>query len=121
MNVLRTLVGLSGLLVLVSAAAADPVIERVMNQGFKGDSSLVHKAAAGTATTGELDRLTDLLRSLPNGSPPRGGNVQFQRRVDRITGLSRTLAGGDARALAPFRAAVDCKSCHESHRGDDTP
>lgn len=115
---MRTFATLLGLLLLLGSATADPVIKRVMNQGFKSDSSLVRKASQGTATTEELERLLALLRTLPNGSPPRGGNVPFQRRVNRITVLSRNLAEGDARALPGFRAATDCKSCHESHRAE---
>jgi hypothetical protein len=105
---------LSGL--LLASLQADPVVERVMKQGFKGERSLVKKACTGQATPEEMDRLLGLLHTLPNGYPSRGSNVSFQHRVSRITALAQQIARGNREAVSPFETATNCKACHDQHR-----
>jgi hypothetical protein len=94
-------------------------VKRVMNQGFKGERSLVEKASTGQATPKEMERLLGLLRTLPNGYPSRGSNVSFQHRVSRITSLAQQIAAGNPEALSPFEIATNCKACHDQHRQEN--
>jgi len=109
-------------LITASAFAAEDanheVIEKVMKEGMKGDSSLHAKVVGGSATAKETKKLSDLLHTLTGTKAPLGEQSDYDKKVAKLLAGIDAIQGGNKspEALAAYKEAGNCKSCHSAHK-----
>ena len=124
MNQKRTLRSLvagivaTGLAFAFSAGADEghELIEKAMNEGHKGKTSIVAKIKDGSASKADIEKLHNFYKEMSKVKPPRGDAGEWKKRVNRLANLSGKLAKGDASAKGAFNKAVNCKACHSKHK-----
>jgi len=112
---------LASLFTAAAFAAEDAnheVIEKVMKEGMKGDSSLHAKVVGGTATAEETKKLTDLLHTMTGTKAPVGEQSDYEKKVAALVAGIDAIQGGNKspEALAAYKQAGNCKSCHTAHK-----
>lgn len=94
------------------------IIEKVMKEGLKGETSPGKKLIEGTATDAEIKTLAELIGTLKGTKAPRGAQAAYDKKVDALIAAINTIAGGDKsdKAIGAFKKAQNCKSCHNDHK-----
>ncbi|MEQ1842936.1 MAG: hypothetical protein ABL994_21250 [Verrucomicrobiales bacterium] len=94
------------------------IIEKVMKQGMKGETSLHAKVVAGTATPEETKSLADLLTTLTGTKAPVGEQTDYEKKIAALVAGIGAIQGGDKSpaAVAAYKEAGNCKSCHTAHK-----
>jgi len=111
----------SSLIAAAAFAAGDAnheVIEKVMKEGMKGDTSLHAKVVAGTATAEETKTLTDLIHTMTGTKAPVGEQSDYDKKIAALVAGIDAIQGGNKspEALAAYKEAGNCKSCHTAHK-----
>jgi cytochrome c556 len=119
--------GIAGLVIVLTLAwgtlilrATDQspkyTVEEIMKAVFKGDDSIVKRAAKGKAAKADLDKLAEYVGSLPANDAPQGDPAGWKKKTQAVLDAVTALKAGQTGALAQFNLAVDCKSCHSVYR-----
>ena len=98
-------------------AKAD-VIEDVMKNAFKGETSLFKKVTTGKGSKEDAEKLAEWCAKLKGTTPPKGDAASWTKKVDALIEASKAAARGGAAGVAALRNAGNCKSCHQNHRED---
>jgi hypothetical protein len=117
---------LTSLAILTLTAASLPaagdanheIIEKVMKEGMKGDTSLHAKVAAGTASADEVKTLADLIHTMTGTKAPVGDQSNYDKKVAALVGAIDAIHGGNKspEAVAAYKEAANCKGCHSAHK-----
>jgi len=92
--------------------------EEIMKKGFKGKTSLVGKATAGTASDAEIKQLQGMLKQLATLKPPRGEMGSWKEKTAALIKAGDLVAKHDQGAAAALKKASNCKACHSQHKPD---
>ena len=92
------------------------VIEKVMEDHFKGDTSNFKKAVKGELSKDEVTKLVAALKTLPAAKPSKGEAASWKEKTDALVAAGEKLEKGEADAGAALKAAGNCKACHDVHR-----
>lgn len=94
------------------------IIEKVMKEGMKGDTSLHAKVAAGTASADEVKTLADLIHTMTGTKAPVGDQSNYDKKVAALVGAIDAIHGGNKspEAVAAYKEAANCKGCHSAHK-----
>jgi hypothetical protein len=92
-------------------------IKEVMKLAHK--NKLMEKVAGGDASMSEKEKLLGLYIALSEGKPPRGDGKDWKMRCDAIVKAARAVVKGEDGAEARLKKTVNCKGCHEKHKGED--
>lgn len=110
-----------GLVAALAAGAADKAklsIKDVMKEFHKGDDALCKKVGAGKATKDELKKIVEGYAALADAKPPKGDEKEWKERATKLLDAAKGIEAGKADALAKYKDAVNCKSCHTAHKPD---
>jgi hypothetical protein len=103
-----------------TAFSADPKpklsTHEIMEQGFKGKMSAAARVGKGEGTKEDFKLLADLTRDLPLNKPELGDAASWKEKSTALAAAAQALAKGKAGALDEWKAAANCKSCHEAHK-----
>lgn len=111
----------AALLALASAPAlADDheILEKVMKEGMKGDSSPIAKTLKGEASDEEIKELATLIKSMHGTKAPEGGQAAYESKVAELIAAMDAVAGGDKSegSITKLKSASNCKACHSDHK-----
>lgn len=102
-------------------AAGGMSIEDIMkkyHKAPKGTDPTCKKAGDGTATKDELAKLVQAYADLAAAQPPKGDAASWKEKTAALLAAAKDLQAGKPEAAAKYKAAVNCKACHSSHKGD---
>lgn len=107
-------------LVFTGVRADDEVIEKVMKEGMKGNTSPMAKTLEGKATDDEIKKLNELVGTLKGTKAPKGDQEAYTKKVTALIEAMGKVAGGDkgAEAIGALKTAQNCKACHKEHKPD---
>lgn len=91
--------------------------KEVMKAGFTGDASLCKKLASGTASDDEKKQFLDLVIDLAENDTPKGDAGEWKMQAGAVALATAKLVVGREGALDAFKAATNCKACHEKFKG----
>ncbi len=90
--------------------------EQVMEQGFKGDDSLIKKVTQGKGTQDDFKRLSELVNELAKNKPTKGDMASWKEKTSALSAAAKNLVQGTPGALDSLKAASNCKACHSVHK-----
>jgi len=123
--VLTVLAGATaGLGLFAEADGAKPKhdIEAVMDiahKAKKGTPTLWKKVVDGKASEAEQKQLLSLYEDLAQNKPPKGSEQDWKDRTGKMIAAARGVVEGKPGATKTLAKAVNCKACHDLHKGDD--
>jgi hypothetical protein len=100
-------------------AEGDKVISDFMKKYHKapqGTDPVCKKAGAGTATDAELSDLLKGYEAISAVKPPKGDEADWTKKTQALVAAVKQLQAKDAGGPAAYKAAVNCKACHEAHK-----
>jgi hypothetical protein len=83
----------------------------------KGEKKLCEKVAGGTATKDEKQQLLDLYTALSKNKPPKGEADSWKEKTDALVAAAKACVADDKDGPDKLKKAVNCKACHEAHKG----
>jgi hypothetical protein len=90
-------------------------IKEVMEQGHK--SKLCGKVADGKASKEEKDSLVEMYISLGKNKPPKGDAKSWETKTKALVDAAKECVKDEKKGGPKLKAAVNCKACHEVHKG----
>ncbi len=121
----RKVVVLAALSAMVFAplafAAATPkyTVKEVMKAINKGEDNIGKRIGKGQASKADIDKMVEYYASLPLNDPPRGDKADWLAKTTALVKASKELQSGAPGALEHYKAAVNCKACHQEHKPED--
>jgi hypothetical protein len=99
-------------------AAAKPkyTIKEIMKKAHKGDDCTVKHVLKGQGTKEELKELLEYYQVLPQLEPPTGSPASWKEKTAKLLQSTESLNKGEAGSMEAFKAAVNCKACHDVHK-----
>lgn len=118
------LTAVAALVAAATFAVADEnheIIEKVMKEGLKGDSSPMAKVLDGSATAEETTALAALVKTMSGTKAPVGDQADYEKKVAELIAAMEAVAGGDKgeAAIGRLDKAQNCKACHSPHKPKD--
>jgi hypothetical protein len=92
-------------------------IEEVMEKAHKGKESLYKKVITGKASADQKKELLGLYEDLAKNKPEKGSQADWKKRTTAIVSAAKEVVDDKPDATAKLRKAVNCKGCHDQHRG----
>jgi hypothetical protein len=84
----------------------------------KGTDPVCKKAGKGEASKEELQALLTGYQAMAKEQPPKGDAASWKEKTMALVTSTQGLIKGDAAAPKAYGAAVNCKACHDVHKGD---
>lgn len=104
---------------LVAADAKSNPIKDAMqkyNKAPKGTDPVCKKAGAGQASKEEIKGMLAAYTAMAAAKPPQGDEAKWKKLCAALVEATAALDKGDAGAADKFKAAVNCKACHEEFK-----
>jgi hypothetical protein len=101
---------LIALLTLASFSHANDKIKSVMKTHFKGETSDIKGAGAGTLDKAAMDKLAAAVRSIATETPPKGSTPAYK---EKMGALADALSSGNK---GKIKMSANCKACHDVHK-----
>jgi hypothetical protein len=120
--VLATLtLGVLGGLATYQAADSDKpkyTIEEIMGKAHEGKNSLFKKVVSGKADADQKKELLSLYEELAKNKPEKGSQDDWKKRTTAMVGAAKEVVADKPDAGKKLAKAVNCKGCHDLHRGE---
>ena len=82
----------------------------------KGTEKTCEKAGKGTASKEELTGMVAAYKAMCAAKPPQGDQAKWVKLCTELVNATASLEKGDAGAADKYKAAVNCKACHEEFK-----
>jgi cytochrome c553 len=92
-------------------------IKEVMEKAHKGEPPLCKKGVDGKLTKDEATQLVEYYKALSANKPPKGDPKSWEDKTKALVSAAELAAKEDKDYSAKYKAAVNCKACHEVHKG----
>lgn len=105
--------------VLRAADAKSNSIKEAMqkyNKAPKDVDPICKRAGAGMATKEEIAGMLAAYQAMAAAKPPQGDPAKFAKLCAALVDATVALQKGEADAPERFKAAVNCKGCHEEFK-----
>lgn len=99
------------------AAAGSDVIKTAMKQYHKPEDALCKKVSGGTASDAELATMLKAYQDMCAATPPKGDKAAWVKKNQALIAAVKKIQAKDATGVAAYKAAVNCKACHNEHKG----
>jgi hypothetical protein len=109
---------LGGLGVYRAADSDVKDIETIMDKAHKGKPSLLKSVVEGKASKEDQKELLSLYTDLGKNKPPKGSEEDWKKRTGAMVVAAKDVVAGKEGATKTLAKAVNCKACHELHKGD---
>jgi len=105
---------------LHGAAEVKPkyTIKQIMKALNKGETNVGKKVGKGEGTKADFAKLLEYYQYLPLNEPPQGDKVGWNTKTMAVLNAVKALNTGAPNALAAYKQAVNCKSCHSVYKPD---
>ncbi len=100
-------------------AAAKPSIKDVMKKVHmapKGEDPCCKRAVDGKATKEDLALLVKCYTAMCETTAPKGDQESWKTKTVALLAAAKDLQAEKEGALDKYKAAVNCKACHEVHK-----
>lgn len=104
---------------LIAADAKSNPIKDAMtkyHKAPKGTDPTYKKAGAGMASKEELAGMVAAYKAMCAAKPPQGDQAKWVKLCTELCKATEALEKGEAGAADKFKAAVNCKACHEEFK-----
>lgn len=110
--------GLCATALTAADAPSNPIKEAMQkyNKAPKDVDPICKRAGAGQATKEELAGMLAAYKAMAATKPPQGDPVKFAKLCATLVEATAALEKGEAGAAEKFKAAVNCKACHEEFK-----
>jgi hypothetical protein len=102
------------------AADAKSPIKEAMQKYHKAPSKDVDpvckKVQTGAATKDEIKGMVASYVAMSKAAPPQGDAKSWADKCAALLAAAQGIEKGDAGAVDKYKAAVNCKACHDVHR-----
>lgn len=102
------------------AADAKSPIKETMQKYHKAPGKdvdpITKKAQAGAASKDEIKGMLASYTAMSKVKPPQGEDKSWADKTAALVAAAAALDKGEAGAVDKYKAAVNCKSCHDVHR-----
>ncbi len=113
-------VGLFGFVAFSASAYTlkDPkyTIKQVMKAVEAGKGSVANKVASGKATAEEKDKMVEYAQALAENPCPKGDAESWKEKTKALVEAAKKVQKGEKGAVAEFKKANDCNTCHKPHK-----
>ncbi len=95
------------------------VMAKAHKKGKDGSAPICEKASKGAASEAELKQLLEYYQSMTAQKPKKGDGESWKKKTEALVSATEALIkGGDGleQAKKDYAAAVNCKSCHDTHK-----
>ncbi len=110
---------LGGLVTSDFAADAKSPIKETMQKYHKapqGTDPVCKKVQTGAATKDEVKGMLAAYIGMSKSAPPQGDAKSWADKCAALVKAAEALDKGEAGAVDKYKAAVNCKACHDVHR-----
>ena len=99
-------------------AKSNPIKEAMQkyNKAPKDVDPICKRAGAGKATKEEIDGMLVAYRAMGAAKPSQGAPAKWAKLCATLVDATAALQKGEADAPEKFKAAVNCKACHEEFK-----
>lgn len=104
---------------LIAADAKISPIKEAMgkyHKAPKGTDPACKKAGAGQASKEEIKGMLAAYTAMAAAKPPQGDEAKWKKLCAALVSATAALDKGDAGAADKYKAAVNCKACHEEFK-----
>jgi hypothetical protein len=110
----------AGLGVFGAADDAKPkyTIEEVMEKAHQGKPSLFKQVVSGKADADQKKQLLELYAELAKNKPEKGELADWKKRTSSMVKAAKDVVANKEGADKELAKAVNCKGCHQLHKGD---
>jgi hypothetical protein len=123
---LLVLTVLAGAMAVLGVYAADEKpqhdIDSVMDIAHKpkkgGGPSLFKRVVDGKASKQEQEKLLSLYKDLAKNKPEKGSEQDWKDRTSKMIVAAQAVVDGKPGANKTLFQVVNCKACHQLHKGD---
>lgn len=101
------------------AAEDDNPIKQAMkfaHDAPKGTPKLSEKIIDGTAPEADIKKALQLYQAMADTKPPKGDPAAFKAKVAKLIAATEEVIAKNPAGLADYKAAVNCKECHQEFR-----
>jgi hypothetical protein len=91
-------------------------VKDVMKAIHKGEDNIGKRVSKGEASQEDIAKMVEYYESLPLSEPPRGEPESWTVKTATLVKSARALKSGEAGALDAYKAASNCKACHNVHK-----
>jgi hypothetical protein len=110
---------LAGLGVYRAADGEVKDIETIMEKAHTPPKDSLFKAVvSGKADKEQKQELLALYSDLPKNKPPKGSEAEWKKRTEAIVAAAKAVVADKPDATKALAKAVNCKSCHDAHKGE---
>ncbi len=92
--------------------------EQVMEEGFKGKTSIAARLGENMGTQADKMRMVYLTQQLALNKAPKGDAASWSEKTAALNRAAVALESNAPDALSTWKAAADCKKCHSIHKPD---
>ncbi len=100
----------------VSLVRAEGIISDAMKKYHKGETAPTKKVSSGEASASEIADLLKSYEALAAAKPPKGTPASWNDKTGAVISALKGLQK-DSKATGDFKKAINCKACHEVHKG----
>ena len=98
--------------------AGGGVVHDSMGDRFEGKTSMANKIKNGEGTEEDHKKMLELARAMAKEKPKKGDASSWKEKTEALVAASELLASGKKdEGLAAYKKAVNCKACHNVHKG----
>ena len=91
-------------------------IPEIMNEAH--EDGLLNRVKYNKATDEEKQRLLTLYLMLQKQKPPLGGSESWKELTQKAIDAAKAVVEGKEGATSSVKRAVNCRTCHGSHKPD---
>lgn len=116
---IRLILTISLALTYAGAAEDDNPIKQAMvfaHKAPRGEKKLNEKIADGTASEADIQKALELYKAMADTKPPKGEAAAFKERTVKLIAATEEVIAKKPDGVEHYKAAVDCKACHNEHR-----
>ncbi|MBE7495945.1 MAG: hypothetical protein HS117_13455 [Verrucomicrobiaceae bacterium] len=100
-----------------SAASADDAIKDIMKKYHKPEDAICKKVGKGEATDADLATLLKAYQTMCAGTPAKGDKAAWVEKCQALIAAVKKVQAKDASGMSDFKKAINCKACHDVHKG----
>lgn len=109
---------LLGVVTTTSGGADDAVtIKDVMKKIHSGKPAICGKISKGEASKDEKELAVKFYTSMVKAKPPKGEDASWKEKSEALLAAAKACLADEKDGVDKYKKAVNCKACHEAHKG----
>lgn len=101
----------------VGSASADAVIKEAMKKYHKPEDAIAKKVGKGEASDAELSELLKAYEDMKGAKPAKGDANSWGTKTGAVISALKKVQSKDPSGVSEYKKAINCKACHDVHKG----